>query len=178
MTFGVSPCFGQEEEPNQQRGEEFGTLYMVMMTTMLTLLLISCWLGRATAPRANKPAKVVATQASVPCSGCGQATGSSAAAALTSSDVVRRPLTCGVFTTPHGERAHVSRHCSAVRHARDLKEWPLCRLCGRETEEAVSETPGTGAGACVSGAHVAKPRGSARGARAVDEAHRHPPSHR
>ena len=36
----------------------------------------------------------------------------------------------------------------------------------------------TGAGACVSGAHLVKPRGSAKKARAVDEAHRHPPSHR
>ena len=47
MTFGVSPCFGQEE-PNQQRGEDFWMLFMVMMTTMLALLLIGCWLGRAT----------------------------------------------------------------------------------------------------------------------------------
>jgi hypothetical protein len=53
---------------------------------------------------------------------------------LTTSDeltsvVMRRALTSSVFTTTRGDRAHVTRTCSAVRHSRDLKEWPLCSVC-------------------------------------------------
>lgn len=142
MTFNVMPCLGHKDDqqdaelPNQhQRGDDLGTLYIVMMTTMLALLLLGCWIGRATAPREKTTAKVAATQAGMPpCSDCGDSTGSSAVAALTTSDeltsvVMRRALTSSVFTTTRGDRAHVTRTCSAVRHSRDLKEWPLCSVC-------------------------------------------------